>query len=148
ELFSRTVTAKTPIRRILMLGSRILPIVEFRDRRAQFSTRWMPRPAKSYGTAATKSRRGLTGAGLRWPMGGCTLERLTATCTASAKSSADFLVCVAAVVLMIGALSAAAQPTVADRRIQSLEREVAEQKRLLRDWGRLTQYGSDNTVLR
>src|SRR5207244_11816285 len=87
--------------------------------------RWMPKPAKSYGTAAIKLRRGLTGAGLPWPMGGCTLVRLTATCTASAKSSADFLVCVATVVLMIGAFSATAQPTVADRRIQSLEREVA-----------------------
>lgn len=35
----------------------------------------------------------------------------------------------------------------ADGRIQALEREVAAQKHLLRDWGHLTRYGSANTEL-
>jgi lysophospholipase L1-like esterase len=33
-------------------------------------------------------------------------------------------------------------------RIQSLERQLADQKRLLRDWGGLIRYGSDNSELR
>src|SRR5262245_4978150 len=37
--------------------------------------------------------------------------------------------------------------TSADSRIQALERQLAEQKRSLRDWGGLLRYGSDNTEL-
>jgi lysophospholipase L1-like esterase len=40
-----------------------------------------------------------------------------------------------------------AQDASADR-IQSLERQLAEQKRALRDWGGLVRYGSDNSELR
>ena len=41
-----------------------------------------------------------------------------------------------------------AQTQDANRKIAALEKQVAAQRRLLRDWGGLTRYGSDNTELR
>ena len=48
------------------------------------------------------------------------------------------------VALVSGSAVWAQQPD----RIQSLERQLAEQKRALRDWGGLIRYGSDNSELR
>ena len=70
-------------------------------------------------------------------MAACILERSMALSTASGLRSSLLALCAAA----------AWAQTSADDRIKSLERDLKQQKRALRDYGGLIRYGSDNTEL-
>src|SRR5436309_3289494 len=96
------------------------------------SMRWTRRPAKSCGRAAIRLRVGTTGAGYRSPTGACTSILSTAHCTRS--TSRNRLMNVLGIGLLTGALLAALL--------------TDAQRRLLKDWGGLTRYGSENSELK
>ena len=114
-----------------------------RDRRRRCCMRWTRRPARSCGTAAIRSHRGITGAGSPWPTAGSTSAPSTTPCTASASRSSRLRSRCGC----LGAAACFAQTCVRRRRIE-LERSLDAQRRLLTDWAGLTHYGSDNAELR
>src|SRR6266700_4942526 len=145
ESSSRMETERTPIRRTRTSASKIPQTGGYRARLTRYCTRSMPKRAKSCGRAETRSLRGPTGAALQSPTAAFTLAPMMAFYIASASRNSCRALVLAA--LLVSGSAMLAQESNPDR-IQSLERQLAEQKRTLRDWGGLIRYGSDNSELR
>src|ERR1044071_4190563 len=127
-------TARTPTRHIRMSVWTTWPSGAFRRPRTPSCSRSTRRPARSSGTAAIRSNRGITGAASRWRTAASTSPRSTATCTVSgsrSSMSSRFKVDLAAL-LFVASTGVAQTPP----------------RHLLIDWAGLTRYGSENAELR
>src|SRR5579872_329066 len=137
ELSSRMEAAKTPTRRSRTSAWTTRSNIASPARRTQHFTLSTLRLEGNSGPAAIRSQHGTIGAGSPSPMGVFILERSMAPCTASVLRSSVVLLCGAAIW---------AQDSTADR-VKSLEHELKQQKRTLRDYGGLIRYGSENSEL-